>query len=128
MGPVAAESVGARVARSRSAVGGSASRRRSESSVVLGRCFPALAMAPAEVLSGKIVSAYVPSGARPSFPPRARHCVGPGLLWVGRPCGELRGFLPLGVAEIEKEPGVAVGAGGQQWNGPGVAFALALLG
>lgn len=80
---------------------------------MLGRYLPALAMAPAEILSGKIVSAYVPRGRPPALP-----AMRPELPWAGVSAGGeslwgAPGVLTFGMAAKErKETGVVGGLRG----------------
>lgn len=135
VGPAAAESLGAREARSGAAVGVTCLADALGVAAALGRCLPALAMAPAEILSGKIVSAYVTRGglparppARSSFPPSARRCGAQrgGSPGAGKVCGEPRsGTKPVRLAGWGC-PGGPSPAGRE--NGAVVAFALGLPG
>lgn len=75
------------------------------------RCLPALAMAPAEILSGKIVSEYVPQG-RPSRR---------GFPRAGKGCGQ------RGADAIGREPGAAGGCPGEPRPGRGMGLWWPLL-
>lgn len=66
-GPAAAASLGPRGARSRVLLGTARPTDHPRAPPSSAWCFLGLAMAPAEILSGKAVSAYVP--ARPAMPP-----------------------------------------------------------
>lgn len=108
VGPAAAESLGAREARSGAAVGVTCPADALGVAAALGRCLPALAMAPAEILSGKIVSAYVTRGglpARPLFVPAER----PALWSAAR--GFPSGGESLWGAAVGNETGAAGGLG-----------------